>query len=82
VNGDVYRRASPHPGDLLRLDCGLPGVHLGCGAPITPRRLRACWPRLGAGTVTVVILSVAEAIHQRLLLPTIDLDHCAINEMR
>ena len=29
-----------------------------------------------------MILSVAEAIHQRLLLPAINLDHCTIDEMR
>ena len=30
----------------------------------------------------LVILSVPETIHQRLLLTAIDLDHCSINKMR
>ena len=63
-------------GNWLRSDCGLIGMHLGCEhyhTTPTPR----CWRRFGGG-----ILSVAEAIHQRLLLAATDLDHCAINEMR
>jgi hypothetical protein len=67
---------------LLRLDCGLVGAHLGRGRRSHHADSARCWPNFGAGTVTPVILSIAEAIHQRLLLPAVDLDHCAINEMR
>ena len=85
MNGDVCTicvEPAAHPGRCAVLGLRRHKHASRLQAPITPTRLRAAGGGSGAGTVTPVILSVAEAIHQRFLWAAVDLDHRAVDEMR